>query len=175
MKFRPTPVAGAFVVDLEPREDERGSFARIFCAREFEVAGIPLPMAQANLARTRRAGTVRGLHYVPGTEAKLVRCVSGAVLDVIIDVRPGSATLHQVFQIELNPVNRTALYVPAGVAHGYQTLADNTDFMYMTDTFYVPGLEQGVRFDDPALGVTWPLPPTGVMGRDLHWPLLPSR
>lgn len=173
MIFRPTPISGAFVVELDPRMDDRGSFARAFCLREFQAAGIEFSVAQCNLAQTKHAGTVRGLHFVPpNKEQKLVRCISGAVLDVIIDVRPGSPTLHRVFQVELNPQNRLALFVPGGVAHGYQALISQTEFLYMTDEFYVPGSERGVRYDDPALGIDWPLPPAHVAPRDKEWPLL---
>ena len=173
MIFRPTPIAGAYVVELEPKADERGSFARSFCLREFIAAGIKFSVVQCNLAHSKHAGTVRGLHFVPpAAEQKLVRCVSGGVFDVIIDVRPESPTLHRVFQVELNPINRLSLFVPGGVAHGYQTLADDTEFLYMKDEFYVSGMEKGVRYNDPALGVNWPLPPVGVAARDLDWPLI---
>lgn len=171
MKFTPTPIAGSFVVELEPREDDRGSFARSFCLREFQKVGITLSVVQCNLAKTKKAGTVRGLHYVPPhAEQKLVRCIAGAVYDVIIDVRPDSPTLHRVFAIELNPQNRLSLLVPGGVAHGYQTLRDDTEFFYMTDEYYSPGAERGVRYNDPALGINWPLPPTGITERDSSWP-----
>ncbi|MFT3781752.1 MAG: dTDP-4-dehydrorhamnose 3,5-epimerase family protein [Nibricoccus sp.] len=171
MIFRPTTIAGAFTVELEPRTDDRGSFARAFCLREFKAAGIEFSVAQCNLARTKHAGTVRGLHYVPpDKEQKFVRCVAGGVYDVMIDMRPGSPTLHKVFQVELSSANRLALFVPGGVAHGYQTLADETEFLYMTDEFYVPGMEQGVCYNDPALGVQWPLPPANVAPRDTEWP-----
>jgi dTDP-4-dehydrorhamnose 3,5-epimerase len=176
MIFRPTPISGAYVVELDLRNDDRGSFARAFCVRECNAAGIEFSVVQCNLAQTKRAGTVRGLHYVPpDREGKLVRCISGAVLDVIIDVRPGSATLHRVFQVELNPANRLALFVPGGVAHGYQALTDQSEFLYMTDEFYVSGKERGVRFDDPALGIAWPLPPVHIAPRDREWPLLETQ
>ena len=173
MKFVPTPVEGAFVIELEPRDDERGSFARAFCRRELGEAGIAFEVRQANLARTHRAGTVRGLHYqVDPPEQKIVRCVAGAVLDAIVDMRPGSPTHRAVFHVELDPAARLSLLVPAGVAHGYQALADGTDFLYLTDQFYEPGLERGVRYSDPAIGVPWPLPPRDVAPRDERWPLL---
>lgn len=174
MKFRPTPIAGAWVIDPEPHRDERGSFARVFCRREFEEVGIRFEVAQSNLARNLWAGQVRGLHYVdaPEQEQKLVRCVSGAVLDVIVDMRPESPTLHACFWTRLDPDNGHGLFIPSGVAHGYQALEDRTDFMYLTDHFYRPGIEKGVRYNDPKLGIPWPLPPRGVTERDGMWPLI---
>lgn len=174
MIFTPTPIAGAWLVDLEPHEDARGSFARAFCLREFEAHGIRFGIAQANLAHTHRAGVVRGLHFQlpPHEDQKLVRCVTGAVFDVIIDMRPASATERAVFSVRLDARRRQALFIPGGVAHGYQALEDGTEFLYMTDQFYAPGLERGVRYSDPALGLTWPLPPHDVAERDERWPLL---
>ena len=174
MIFTPTTIAGVYLIDLEPREDSRGSFARAFCKREFAAAKIEFEVVQCNLARTLHAGVVRGLHYQepPADEQKLVRCLAGGVLDVLVDMRPASPTYRAVFQSRLDSVNRRALFVPAGVAHGYQSLADNTEFFYMTDQYYSPGHEKGVRFDDPALGVSWPLPARDVAERDRNWPLL---
>ena len=176
MVFRTTPIAGAFVVELEPRQDDRGFFARSFCPNEFDRQGISFKIAQCNLAYTKKAGIVRGLHYHDSMtrEQKLVRCVVGEVLDVIIDMRPDSSTRHQVFSTTLSPRNRLAVFIPAGVAHGYQTLTDETEFFYMTDDFYTPGHEKGVRYNDPALNITWPLPPHGVTERDQIWPLVNS-
>jgi len=174
MIFTPTPIAGAWLVDLEAREDHRGSFARAFCSREFESQGIHFQIVQANLAYTHYAGVVRGLHYQepPNGDQKLVRCIAGAVFDVIIDMRRTSPTHRAVFSIQLDTERRQALFVPGGVAHGYQSLADATEFLYLTDKFYTPGLELGVRYSDPALGVSWPLPPRNVAERDRNWPLL---
>lgn len=174
MLFTATPISGAFLIDLEPMTDSRGSFARAFCKREFTAQGIDLEIAQCNLARTSYAGVIRGLHYQerPAEEKKLVRCLSGAVLDALIDMRPESPTYRAVFSVRLDPENRKALFIPAGVAHGYQTLADNTEFFYMTDQFYSPSVERGVRYDDPRLGVEWPLPARDVTSRDREWPLL---
>jgi dTDP-4-dehydrorhamnose 3,5-epimerase len=176
MIFEPTPIADAFVIKLDPRTDERGSFARSYCQREFTAQGIDFSVVQCNLAQTRERGSVRGLHYVelPAIEPKLVRCIAGEVLDVIIDMREDSPTRHRVFQIILNPVNRHSLFVPTGVAHGYQTQADETEFFYMAGEFYTPGLEKGVRFDDPALGIRWPIEPRNVADRDRRWPLIRS-
>jgi dTDP-4-dehydrorhamnose 3,5-epimerase len=175
MKFTPVAaIAGAFLIDLEPREDSRGSFARAFCKREFAAAGIDLDIAQCNFARTLQAGVVRGLHYQekPAEERKLVRCISGAVFDALVDMRADSPTYRGVFWTRLDSVERRALFVPAGVAHGYQSLTDNTEFFYMTDQFYSAGLEKGVRYSDPSLAIPWPLSPRDVTERDSNWPLL---
>ena len=174
MIFTPTPIAGAFLVDLEPRVDSRGTFARAFCRKEFAAAGIEMDIVQSNLARTLRAGVVRGLHYQrpPGQERKLVRCIAGAMFDALVDMRPESPTYRQSWWVQLDPVASQALFVPGGVAHGYQALADDTETLYMTDQFYMPGLETGVRFDDPALAIPWPLEARDVTSRDLNWPLL---
>lgn len=174
MKFLPTPIAGAWLIELEPKEDSRGSFARALCLREFGAAGIEFAVAQVNLARTHKAGTVRGLHYQepPHDEQKLVRCVAGSVHDVTVDMRPGSPTYRVAYQVRLDARDRLSLFVPSGVAHGYQALEDGTEFLYMTDAYYVPGVEKGVRFDDPSVGAHWPLPPVSVADRDRAWPLL---
>lgn len=174
MIFTPTAIHGAWEILLEPREDERGSFARAFCQREFEAHGIRFDVRQANLAQTRHAGTVRGLHYQvpPEDDAKLVRCLRGAVFDAIVDMRPASPTYRATHWAQLDAASRKALFVPGGVAHGYQALVDDTEFMYMTDRFYAPGLEHGVRFDDPAVGIPWPVAPRFVADRDRRWPLL---
>ena len=174
MRFTPLPIDGSFLVDLEPHTDHRGSFARAFCRREFAAQGVDFQVAQANLARTAKAGVVRGLHYqtAPAEERKLVRCLAGAVFDALVDMRPASPSYRKVFCTRLDSVQRQALYVPGGVAHGYQALVDDTEFMYLTDQFYAPGVETGVRFDDPALAIAWPLPPRDVADRDRAWPLL---
>jgi len=175
MIFHETPIAGAWLIELEPFEDERGSFSRILCQDEFAAAGISLLVAQANLATSKRAGVLRGLHYheKPVHEQKLVRCVAGAVFDVLFDMRPESPSWRTAFHVRLDAANRLSVFIPAGVAHGYQTLEPDTSFIYMTDHFYSPGFEKGVRFDDPILGVDWPLPPIDMAARDTRWPLLP--
>jgi dTDP-4-dehydrorhamnose 3,5-epimerase len=172
--FEPLPIGGAFLIRLEPREDARGSFSRAFCQREMAAAGLDITIAQANLVRTHQAGVVRGVHYQtdPAPERKIVRCLRGAVFDVIVDMRADSATFRKVVTQRLDDVNRLALFIPAGVAHGYQTLVPETDFFYMTDQFYAAGLEIGVRYSDPALGIDWPLPARDVAVRDETWPLL---
>jgi dTDP-4-dehydrorhamnose 3,5-epimerase len=172
--FTPTAIAGCFVIDLEPKADARGAFARAFCKREFAAAGVAFDIVQANLASTAHAGVVRGLHYQepPAKERKLVRCVAGAVFDALVDMRPDSPSYRRTFWLQLDAIERRALFVPSGVAHGYQALADGTEFLYMTDQYYAPGLERGVRFDDPAIAVPWPLAPRDIAERDRHWPLL---
>lgn len=174
MKFTALPIEGAFLVELEPRVDARGQFARAFCQREFEAHGVAMPIAQCNLARTTHAGVVRGLHYqlAPADERKLVRCVAGEIFDVLVDMRPDSRTYRAVCHAHLTAAGGEAFFVPSGVAHGYQALRDGTEVLYMTDAFYAPGLERGVRYSDPALGVRWPLPAREVAERDRAWPLL---
>jgi len=174
MKFIATPIAGAFLVELEPKVDSRGEFARAFCRREFMAQGIRFDILQSNLVRSHKAGSVRGLHYQlpPAQEQKFVRCVGGAVFDVLVDMRPESPTRMAVFEVRLDAENKLALFMPTGVAHGYQVLVDGTDFLYMTDQYYGSGTELGVRFNDPALGIHWPLPPVNVADRDMDWPPL---
>ncbi|PID96376.1 MAG: dTDP-4-dehydrorhamnose 3,5-epimerase [Actinomycetales bacterium] len=171
MIFHPTPVKGAFVVELEPNADDRGWFARAFCQEEFRAAGIDFVVCQANLSGTAAAGTIRGLHFIAEPpEQKLVRCTAGAVWDVMIDMRPESPTYRESFATRLDAASGAAVFVPAGVAHGYQTLTDDVQFLYLTDFVYRPGLEQGVRYDDPQLGAAWPIPVSVVSDRDRGWP-----
>jgi dTDP-4-dehydrorhamnose 3,5-epimerase len=174
MMFHPTPLAGAFVLDLERREDARGFFARAFCVRELQAHGLALAVAQINVAFTRRRGTVRGLHYQepPATETKLVRCTQGGVLDVIVDLRPGSPTRLRHAAVELTAANHRALLVPPLCAHGYQTLTDDAEITYLVSEFYAPAQERGLRHDDPALAIRWPLPVADVSDKDAAWPLL---
>ena len=174
MIFTPTSLAGAFIVDLEPRRDERGFFARGFCALEFEARGLNGLVAQGNISFNYRRGTVRGLHFQgpPAAEAKLVRCTRGAILDVIVDLRPESATYLQHVAVELTADNRRALYVPERFAHGYQVLEDATETTYQVSAFYMPSAEGGLRFSDPRLAIEWPLAPTDVSDKDRSWPLL---
>lgn len=169
-----TGLAGAVVVELERKEDERGFFARTFCRQEFAAAGLEPLVEQCNLSYNHRAGTLRGMHYqvAPATEAKLVRCTAGAVVDTIVDMRAESATYLRSFSIELSAENRRALYVPPMFAHGYQTLVDGAEVTYQVSEAYTPGTERGLRHDDPALGLRWPLPVTVVSAKDAGWPLL---
>ena len=175
MIFRPCGLADAFVIDPEPRGDERGFFARVFCDREFQAAGIAPPVfLQANVSRSARRGTLRGLHYqrAPHAEAKLVRCTHGALHDVIVDLRPDSPTFRRWHGEVLSRANRRMLWVPEGFAHGFLTLADDTEIHYQVTARYAPGHEAGVRWDDPAIGVQWPEAPVVLSDRDLALPLL---
>jgi dTDP-4-dehydrorhamnose 3,5-epimerase len=158
MRFHETPLAGAFVIEPERREDERGSFARCWCREEFAAHGIAAEWVQANVSFNRRAGTLRGMHYqaAPHEEAKLIRCTAGAAYDVIVDLRPHSPTRGCWNAVELSAAGSTLIYVPEGFAHGFQTLADNTELLYLMSAAYCPASARGVRWDDPALAITWP-------------------
>jgi len=172
LRFTQTPLRGAYVIDPDLLEDERGFFARTFCAREFAEHGLERVVAQSNLSYNHAKGTLRGMHYqvAPSEEAKLVRCTSGAIFDVIIDLRLESPTYQSHFGVELSAANRRALYVPELFAHGYQTLADGTEVTYQVSEFYTPGSEQGLRHDEPAFGIEWPLPVTVISEKDRSWP-----
>jgi dTDP-4-dehydrorhamnose 3,5-epimerase len=161
VNLRETPLPGAYVVELEPIEDERGWFARTFDAAAFEELGLDAAVVQCNASFNRRAGTLRGMHYQaePHGEAKLVRCTRGAIFDVIVDLRPWSATTCRWFGIELRAGDAASLFVPAGFAHGFQTLGDDTEVHYQMSHRYVPEAARGVRWDDPAFGIEWPEPP----------------
>ena len=174
MIFTETKLEGAFVVDLDLKEDNRGFFARTFCQQEFEEHGLKPVIAQANVAFNRRRGTTRGMHFQfpPAAETKLVRCTRGAILDIIVDLRPESPTFLDHVAVELSVENHRSLYVPERFAHGYQALADETETSYQVGEFYAPEHEGGLRFDDPDLGLTWPLPPTEVSDKDGAWSLL---
>jgi len=174
MRFKPTKLGGAFLVEMEPRDDARGFFARIHCAREFAERGLASNFVQTSIAYTRNRGTLRGLHFQlpPAGEIKLVRCIAGAIYDVIVDLRPGSPTYRQHLGVELTARNRLALYVPEMFAHGMQTLEDETEVLYQISAFYTPDKATGVRCDDPKLGIRWPLPVTEMNEKDRNWPLL---
>lgn len=174
MLFTETRLAGAFVIDLERREDDRGFFARAFCRREFAEHGLEELVAQANVAYNERRGTLRGMHfqYPPAAETKLVRCVRGKILDVIVDLRPESPTYLEHVAVELDATSGRAIYVPRRFAHGYQTLEDATETMYLVGEFYSPSDEGGLRYDDPRLGIEWPLEVTSISAKDSAWPLL---
>jgi dTDP-4-dehydrorhamnose 3,5-epimerase len=176
MIFHPTKLQGAFIVDLEPREDQRGYFGRAYCAKEFAAHGITTGVVQANMSGTLRQGTIRGMHYqsAPASEPKFIRCVRGAIYDVIIDMRTDSPTYLQHIGVELTAANRRAIYVPDMFAHGHQALVDDVEIFYLVGEFYTPGCEQGVRFDDPAVGIQWPVPVTVVSDKDKAWSLLSS-
>jgi dTDP-4-dehydrorhamnose 3,5-epimerase len=174
MIFQPTSLAGAFIVDIDPREDSRGLFARTFCVREFAAVGLEKDFVQCSVSFNRFRGTLRGLHYqlAPCTEAKLVRCTSGAIHDVIVDFRPDSPTYLRHFSIELSAKNRRALYVPKMFAHGLQTLEDDTEIFYHISEYYAPEQSTGLKYDDPVLGISWPLPISSISDKDAAWPRL---
>jgi dTDP-4-dehydrorhamnose 3,5-epimerase len=172
MIFRETALAGAYVIDIERLEDERGFFARTWCKSEFTSKGLNPSFVQANMSHSRTRGTVRGMHYqvAPCAEAKLVRCTQGAIYDVIIDLRLGSPSYKQWVGTELTADNHRLLYVPEGFAQGLQTLADDTDVFYQMSEYYSPAHQRGVRYDDPAFGIAWPLKVTVLSKKDREWP-----
>jgi dTDP-4-dehydrorhamnose 3,5-epimerase len=174
MIFTETKLKGAFVIDLERREDSRGFFARAFCQHEFEAHGLQPVIAQANVAFNYVKGTLRGMHFQfpPAAETKLVRATRGAILDIIVDLRPESPTYLGHVAVELDEDNHRALYVPERFAHGYQVLADRTETSYQVGEFYAPAHESGLRHDDPRLGLAWPLPVTVISDKDQVFGLL---
>ncbi len=175
MKFNPLPLAGAFEIELDKREDDRGFFARTFCNVEFAEHGLQTEFIQANAAFNKQTGITRGLHYQhsPHAEVKLVRCTKGCIFDVIVDVRPSSTTRYQWFGVELSEHNGKQLYVPEGFAHGYQVLEDNSEISYLVSTAYAPDAEDGLRWDDPKLAIQWPLNSELILSeKDQRWPLL---
>lgn len=174
MRFTETQLQGAFVIDLEERHDHRGFFARTFCTEEFAAHHLKSTVAQCNLAFTHKKGTIRGLHYqvAPATEAKLMRCIRGAIFDVIVDMRPDSPTYLSYVGVELSADNRRSLYVPELFAHGYQTLTDDAEILCQVSEAYTPGYERGLRYNDPLLGIEWPLEVTEVSQKDAAWELL---
>jgi dTDP-4-dehydrorhamnose 3,5-epimerase len=169
-----TDLSGPAIIDLELVQDERGFFARTFDRAQFAAAGLEPVVEQCNVSFNHRAGTLRGMHFqvAPATEAKLVRCTAGAVLDIVVDVREGSPTYLQHVAVELTAQNRRSLYVPPMFAHGYQTLVDGTEVTYQVSEAYTPGTERGLRHDDPALGLSWPLAVSTLSVKDASWPLL---
>jgi dTDP-4-dehydrorhamnose 3,5-epimerase len=177
MRFTEAPLRGAFLIELEALVDSRGFFARGFCSREFESHGLRPAIAQYNLSYNERRGTLRGLHYQlpPAAEAKFMRCIAGAIYDVIVDLRPDSPTYLQHFGVELSAGNRSALYVPEQFGHGYQALTDGAEVLYTVSQHYAPGLERGIRYDDPRLAISWPLPVSDLSEKDAAWPPLRGR
>jgi dTDP-4-dehydrorhamnose 3,5-epimerase len=172
MIFHETGLDGAYLVELEPRTDERGFFARSWCQQEFAERGLNSSLVQCNISFNKERGTLRGLHFqrAPYEEAKLVRCTQGAVFDVIIDLRPNSPSFTKHYSVRLDCDNRQTLFVPEGFAHGFQTLCDSTEVFYQMSQSYVPGTGTGVRWDDPAFGIEWPLPNPLMNKRDRNWP-----
>jgi len=172
MRFTPLALDGAWVIELERHEDERGSFARTFCEAEFAAHGLPTRFPQSNLSSNRTAGTLRGMHFNTRAhwEAKLVRCSRGAIYDVIVDLRATSPSRGRWTGVELTATNGTALYVPEGFAHGFITLADETDVLYDMGQSYVPDAARGARWDDPTFAITWPRSPAVISDRDATYP-----
>jgi dTDP-4-dehydrorhamnose 3,5-epimerase len=170
--FTETPLAGAFVIEPELLEDPRGFFARTWCGREFETRGLVARIAQCSTSFNKRKGTLRGMHYQtpPFAETKIVRCTRGSMHDVIIDLRPSSSTFTRHFSIVLTAENRKMLYVPAGFAHGFQTLEDDTEVFYQISEFYSSQHARGVRWDDPAFGIGWPNDERTIVDRDRSYP-----
>jgi dTDP-4-dehydrorhamnose 3,5-epimerase len=171
MIFTETKLKGAFIIDIERHEDSRGFFARGFCQREFQEHGLKPVIAQGNIAHNRKKGTIRGMHFQfpPAAETKLVRCTRGAIVDIIVDLRPESPTYLQHIAVELTEDNYRALYVPERFAHGYQTLLDKTDTSYSVGEFYAPGTEGGLLYNDSQLGLEWPLPASAISDKDKVW------
>jgi dTDP-4-dehydrorhamnose 3,5-epimerase len=176
MIFKTTDLQGAFIIDIEPKIDVRGFFARTFCAQEFINLGLEMTNVQCSIAFNRKQGTIRGMHYQesPLSEAKLVRCTQGAIYDVIVDLRPDSRTYLAHIGVELNAENRRSLYIPEMFAHGYQTLTENTEVVYQMNKLYTPGYDRGLRYDDPILGIQWQLPVSEITDKDSNWSLLES-
>jgi len=174
MKITKTNIADVAIIDLELREDDRGFFARTFDVAEFEAAGLNPAVEQCNASYNHKAGTLRGMHYqlAYAPEIKLVRCIRGAIVDKIVDMRPESETFLQHISVELTAENRRALYVPAMFAHGYQTLVDGTEVIYQVTGKYTPAAERGQRYSDPALKLHWPLEVTTISEKDAGWALL---
>jgi dTDP-4-dehydrorhamnose 3,5-epimerase len=177
MRFTETRLKGAFVIDVERREDDRGFFARTFCAREFAECGLNTTFVQCHTSYNRLAGTLRGMHYQapPAAESKLVRCTQGAIFDVIVDLRADSPTYLEHVSVELNAENRRQLYIPELFAHGFVTLTDNAEIAYQVGAFYSPDHERGLRYDDPLLRIEWPVPVQVISSRDRDWSLLTTR
>ena len=168
MKFIETPLTGAFVIELEKRGDERGWFARAFCEREYAAQGLNHRIVQANTSFSAIKGTLRGIHYqlTPKAADKIFRCIRGVIFDAIIDLRPDSPTFLKSFTVELTAENRLALYIPKGFAHGFMTMAENTEVFYFVTEFYSPEHERGIRYNDPKFGIRWPMEPAVISDKD---------
>jgi len=173
MRFETSSLDGVWLIHLEPMHDSRGFFARTFCTNEFRAHGLETDFPQHSISFSSRKGTVRGMHFQrePHSEVKLVRCLSGSICDVIIDIRPESSTFRQWRGFELSEKNGLQLYIPKGFAHGFQTMSDNARVSYLISEYYAPAAASGVRYDDPAFGITWPLPVTTISENDLLWPI----
>jgi len=172
MLFTQLEISGAWLIELEPVGDTRGSFARTFCAREFAALGLVANFPQHSRSRNKTKGTLRGMHFqeAPHSETKLVSCTRGSIYDVCLDLRPASPTYLQWRGIELSAENGRQYYLPEGCAHGFQTLSDDAEIFYLISAFYEPASGRGFRYDDPAFGITWPLPITTMSDKDRAWP-----
>jgi dTDP-4-dehydrorhamnose 3,5-epimerase len=172
VRFKDLPVHGSYLIEIEPIADERGFFARTFCREEFSAHGLVAEFSQVSISFNASPGTVRGLHFSAGphSETKIVRCTAGALHDVIVDLRPVSPTYLKVVDLDLTAADRNAIYIPAGVAHGFQTLAATTEVLYMIDKPHVASAGRGIRWDDPAIKVVWPLPISVISERDRSFP-----
>jgi dTDP-4-dehydrorhamnose 3,5-epimerase len=172
VRFEPLAIAGAYLIEIEAHADDRGFFARTFCADEFAAHGLVDRFAQISVSFNARRGTVRGMHFTvaPSSETKLVRCTAGAIHDVILDLRPGSPTYLEAISIELSAQNRRALYIPSAFAHGFQALADATEVLYMIDQPFAPENARGMRWNDPSIHIEWPEPITVIAQKDLQFP-----
>jgi dTDP-4-dehydrorhamnose 3,5-epimerase len=175
MKFSPTKLPGVWIVDLEKHEDERGFFARTWCRREFEEHSLNPNLVQCSVSFNRKKGTLRGMHYriAPHAESKLVRCTRGAIYDVAVDLRTTAPTYKNWITVELTAENSHALYIPEGFAHGFQTLEDDTEVFYQMSEFYQPECSRGIRWNDPALNIQWPIANPFLSDRDYNLPYLP--
>jgi len=172
MKFNNTPLPGSYLIELEKRGDNRGFFARFFCEKEFGDHQLITRFVQINNSLTAKKGTLRGMHYQlqPSAEVKIVRCIKGSLFDVILDLRPDSPAFGKSFGAELNADNRSMMYVPRGFAHGFVTMEDDTEALYLVSATYAPDLERGIRYNDPAFNIQWPLTPSEVSEKDAQWP-----
>ena len=174
MIFNPSPLTGAFTIDVQPFQDSRGFFTRTFCEKEFSENNLVQHFVQANHSGTKGKGVIRGMHFqhAPFCEVKLVKCVQGAIFDVVVDVRAGSPTFLQWFGAELSAENKRMMYVPAGFAHGFQSLTDHAEITYMVSEFYNKESEGGIKFDDTRINIGWPLPVSLVSDKDMKIPLI---
>ena len=174
MIFNKTPLKDSYAIEIKPYQDQRGMFARAFCSKEFSDAGLESKFIQANISENHVKGTTRGMHFQTGihAEVKVVRCIRGEIFDVIVDLRPNSPTYLQHFGMTLSESNNSALYIPKGFAHGYQTLTDNAAIHYLVTEFHHPSAEGGCRYDDPLINIKWPLAVTAISEKDEKWPLL---
>jgi dTDP-4-dehydrorhamnose 3,5-epimerase len=172
VKFHKTELDGAYIIELEKIQDNRGFFARTWCQKELDEHGLAAKVAQANVSYNATAGTLRGMHYqvAPYEETKLIRCTRGSLYDVIVDLRPDSPTYKKWLGVELTADNYKMLYVPAQFAHGFITLEDNTEAIYFVSEFYTPGAEGGLRWNDPAFAIDWPREPAVISDKDANWP-----